>query len=269
MISFLRKKVNWVWRETLLVHKRAPETRIASSLSAVEIYVALYYGEILKQFPKDPLNEKRDRFIISKGHGSISMYPILADLGFYEMAELERICKPGSFLGAIPDPAIPGYETINGSLGHGLGVACGVATALKAKKSDNKVYVIVGDGELYEGSNWEAIMFAAHHGLDNLIVIVDHNKVSMLDHCERIINHAPLKEKFAAFQWNVTECDGHDIEAVHSSLKTLKETNEGKPHILIAHTLKGRGIPSIENDSLSHIKGVKTEELDQLIRENS
>lgn len=178
-LPYLQKKAHWVWQETLAIHRRAPETRIASSLSAVEIFVTLYYGEILKFRAHDPFWPERDRFIISKGHGSISMYPILADLGFFPKDALKTVCQPGSFLGGIPDPVIPGYETINGSLGHGLGVATGIALALKKLNRNESVFVLTGDGELHEGANWEAIMFASQHGLDNLNLIIDNNNISM------------------------------------------------------------------------------------------
>lgn len=132
--NFLNSKSKCVRKETLKIHKIAPETRIASSLSCLEIFVALYYGKILKYNPEDLQDNKRDRFIISKGHGAISLYPILADLGFFDKSELKKVCREGTFLGGIPDSIIPGFETINGSLGHGLGVACGIALALKKKE---------------------------------------------------------------------------------------------------------------------------------------
>ena len=132
--EYLRKKAKEIRKETLLIHKRAPETRVASSLSPIEVFVALYYGKVLNFDPKNPLWEGRDRFVISKGHGSISMYPILADLGFFDKSELEKVCRPGSFLGGIPDPIIPGYETINGSLGHGMGGWMRYGCCAKSKK---------------------------------------------------------------------------------------------------------------------------------------
>jgi transketolase len=184
----LKQRANWVRIETLKIHKIAPETRLASSLSAVEILAVLYYGKILKFNSKNIHAENRDRLIISKGHGSISFYPILADCGYFSKDQLSRVCKEGSILGGIPDSIIPGYETINGSLGHGLGVGCGIALALKRKKRKEKVIVIVGDGELYEGSVWEAVMFASEHRLGNLILVVDNNKVCMLDYCYKILN---------------------------------------------------------------------------------
>ncbi|QSH41604.1 transketolase [Lentisphaerota bacterium ZTH] len=263
--ELLEQKTQDVWRETLMLHKRSPETRVASSLSCVEILVAMYYGGILKYDPADPDWEGRDRFIVSKGHGSISLYPILADLGFFPEEELMRIGQAGSFLGSIPDPVIPGYETVNGSLGHGLGVACGMAVGLDRKKSSSQVFVMVGDGELYEGSNWEALMFAGHHGLNNLTLIVDHNKISMLDFCDNIISHGSLAEKFRAFDWKVAEFDGHNIEEAHRHLEAARNDNSSGPIALIAHTVKGKGGGHLENDSLCHIKSLKPEHVDELL----
>lgn len=239
----LSEKSRWVWLETLKVNRRAPETRIASSLSPVEIFVALYYGGVLDFDPKNPRSESRDRCIISKGHGSICMYPILADLGFFPEAELEKACQSGSFLGGIPDPIIPGYETVNGSLGHGLGVATGVALALRRKQSPCAVFVVSGDGELHEGANWEAIMFAGHHGLDNLNLIVDDNSICMLGRTEDTVSHGSLAARFAAFGWHSEEVDGHDAGAVRDAAVKLKATHAGKPKVLIAKTVKGRGVP--------------------------
>lgn len=261
---FLEEKVRWVWEETLKIHKKAPETRIASSLSNIEIFVALYYAGILKFNPENQYWEGRDRFIVSKGHGSISLYPILADLGYFSPDELEKVCCPGSFLGGIPDPIIPGYETVNGSLGHGLGVGTGIALALKRKKSKNQVFVMVGDGELYEGSNWEAIMFASHHRLDNLTLIVDQNQICMLGYTKDILDHSPLAPKFSEFGWFAEEINGHDIEAVVSELLNLKKMHELKPKALIAQTSKGKGVPGLEGHPLSHIMTIDADKIDEL-----
>ena len=261
----LRDKAAWVWRETLRVHRRAPETRIASSLSPVEIFVALYYGGVLRTDPGAPLSPERDRCIISKGHGSICMYPILADLGFFPMAELERVCRPGSFLGGIPDPVIPGYETVNGSLGHGLGVAAGVALALKRRRVERSVFVVTGDGELHEGANWEAIMFASQHRLDNLHLIVDNNRIAMLGRTDDIVSHDPLAERLAAFGWDPDEVDGHDVGAVRAALRRMKTTREGQPKALIARTRKGRGVPDLEDAQLSHVINPRPELIDSLL----
>lgn len=264
-VEFLRKKSSWVRKETLNIHRIAQETRLASSLSCVEIFVVLYYGKILNYDSSNIKWGGRDRFIISKGHGAISFYPILADLGYFDKQELIKVCQEGSFLGGIPDSIIPGFETINGSLGHGLGVACGVALALKRKKKKEKVFVLLGDGELYEGSIWEAIMFAGEHKLDNLIVIVDSNKACMLDYCKNILNLEPLDEKFKVFKWDAHVVDGHDVNQLYSILLTLKKDISNKPKVLIANTIKGKGVPSLETDSLSHIKSLRTEEIDKAI----
>lgn len=261
----LRAKAHWVWRETLAVHRRAPETRLASSLSSIEIFVALYYGGVLRFNPTNPLAEERDRCIISKGHGSICMYPILADLGYFAMEELQHVCQAGSFLGGIPDPVIPGYETVNGSLGHGLGVAAGMALGLKRKASDRSVFVVTGDGELHEGANWEAIMFAPQHKLDNLHLIVDDNRISMLGHTDDIVSHGALATRLTAFGWDCVEVDGHDAYAVQAALQRQKALTDGKPKALIARTLKGHGVPGLENAPLCHILNPKPELIDSLL----
>jgi len=267
--EYLRKKAAWVRRETLLIHKTAPETRIASSLSAVEIFVVLYYGKILK-FDASNINwEGRDRFIISKGHGAICFYPILADLGYFDKKELQNVCREGTFLGGIPDSIIPGFETINGSLGHGPGVACGIALALKRKNRQETVFALIGDGELNEGSVWEAIMFAGEHKLDNLILILDNNRVCMLDYCKNILDLDPVEEKFRAFRWDAWRVDGHDVVQVHDTLSALKAQRNGKPKLLVADTIKGKGVASLETDSLSHIKTLKPAEIDRILEETA
>jgi transketolase len=265
----LRQKANWVWRETLAIHRRSPETRLASSLSSIEIFVALYYGGVLRFDPAHPLAEHRDRCVISKGHGSICMYPILADLGYFALEELQRVCQRGSFLGGIPDPVIPGYETVNGSLGHGLGVGAGMAFGLNRKGSDRSVFVVAGDGELHEGANWEAIMFASQHKLDNLNLIVDDNRISMLGYTDDIVSHGDLSARLSAFGWDCLEVDGHDVFAVRDALLQMKAGSAKKPKALIARTLKGHGVPSLENAPLSHIINPKPELIDRLLEKNS
>lgn len=256
----LAAKAAWVRRETLRIHQLAPETRVASSLSDVEIFVALYYGNILSYDPADPRWEGRDRFIVSKGHGGVSLYPILADLGFFDRRHLDHVCRADSFLGAIPDMLVPGFETINGSLGQGLGVACGVARGLKQKQSPAGVFVLSGDGELYEGSVWEAVMFAAHHRQDNLTLIVDSNKISMLGHCRGILNLLPLEEKFAAFGWDVAAVDGHDVRLVRQQLAHFAATRQGRPKVLVANTIKGKGVHVLEQDALCHVRTLNEQE---------
>jgi transketolase len=261
----LRARALWVWRETLVVHRRAPETRVASSLSAVELFTALFYGGILRQFPSDRYHPDRDRMIVSKGHGSICLYPILADLGFFPHEELLRVCHKGGILGGIPDPIIPGYETVNGSLGHGLGVASGIALALKGKNSDASVFVMTGDGELHEGACWEAVMFAGHHGLDQLNLIVDDNSTAMLDHTDNILSHGDLSARLASFGWAVDRVDGHDVVEVQARLAAMKSKRDGQPKALIARTVKGHKVPGLENQPLAHILAPSASVLDALL----
>lgn len=256
-----------IWRETLEIFRQAPEVRLASSLSSVEIFVALYYGGILRQNPADPRDDRRDRCIISKGHGSICMYPILADLGFFDRAELSRVCQAGSFLGGIPDPVIPGYETVNGSLGHGLGVATGIALGLERRAHDSQVFVITGDGELHEGANWEAIMFASQHGLDNLNLVVDDNHISMLGHTDQIVSHGDLAARLTAFGWDTRRVDGHDVLAVQAALSDMKARRNGRPKALIASTVKGRGVPGLADMPLCHIMNPSRDTIDALLQE--
>lgn len=263
----LELKSRWVRAETLKIHKTAPGIRIASALSCVEILVALHYGGVLRFNPRSPYDEDRDRLVISKAHGTVSYYPILADLGYFPKEELGRVGKRGSILGDIPDNSIPGYETVNGSLGHGPGVACGLALGLKAKGSPRSVFVLMGDGELQEGSVWEGVMFAAQHGLDNLVVVIDNNKICMLDYCTKILNLEPLDAKFRCFGWETFQVDGHDAEAVREVLRCAVQARNGRPKVVIADTVKGKGVAKLEGDSLCHIRALKPEEIDALVGE--
>lgn len=265
LFDLLRKKALWIRKKTLQIHGRAPETRLASSLSAVEILVVLYYGRILNLKPNDMTWKGRDRFIISKGHGAVSLYPILADLGFLDRRALRTVGEEGSALGAIPGCAIPGMEMAIGSLGHGLGIGIGMAKGLRLKNCREHVFVLLGDGELYEGSIWEAIMFAGEHGLSNLIAIIDNNKVCMLDYCKNIIDLAPLEEKLLAFGWHAERVDGHKPEELYRVLSALKKDENGKPKILIADTVKGKGVFALEADPLCHVRSLSEKEIRSVI----
>lgn len=269
MMSFeiQKEKVRWVREEMLKLHKLATESRIASCLSDIEIFVTLYYGDILNYNPHNPQDENRDRFIISKGHGAVSLYPILADLGFFEKTELQKIGEARSFLCTIPDTFVPGFETINGSLGHGLGVGCGIALAVKRKKQNNRVFVLCGDGELNEGSVWEAVMFAAFHQLNNLCLIIDNNKISMLGYQKDILGLEPLDKKFKAFGWKTKMVDGHSLEELHKALDAFKRPQGTAPKVLIANTRKGKGIPELEGDPLCHVKNLKPDDIDNYLTE--
>ena len=261
--DIMQNKAQALRKEALKLHKLSPETRIASTLSAIEIFVVLYYGRVLS-YSENPTWKDRDRLIISKGHGSFCIYPILADIGYFDKKELQRIGSENSFLGAIPDSLIPGYETTNGSLGHGLGVGCGIALALKRKKYSQKVFVVAGDGELNEGSMWEAIMFASYHKLDNLILIVDNNKISMLGHQKDIIVNTPFTDRFKSFDWETNKVDGHNVEDLFNALVAAKK-NSGKPQVVIAETVKGKGVAVLENKSLCHVMSLAPSEIDEIL----
>lgn len=260
--EILRRKSQWVREETLKLHRLAPGTRLASSLSPVEILVTLYYGGVLRYRPDQPLWEERDRLVISKGHGSVCMYPILADLGFFDPAALGKIGTETSFLGTIPDINTPGFETINGSLGIGLGTACGMAIALKRRASTSKVFVLAGDGEMNEGAVWEAIMFAAFHKLDNLTLVIDDNKKCMLGFAKDVMGLDPVEEKLAAFGWETARVDGHAPEELLPLLTRFKERCNGRPKVIVAETTKGKGVPELENDLLCHVRTLTPQEIE-------
>lgn len=265
--GFLLEKAAYIRRETLRLHGLSPETRIASSLSDVELFCCLYYGKILNFDPSCPTWPLRDRLIVSKGHGGVSLYPILGDLGYFDKELMYSISQKGSIFSSIPDCTVPGIETVNGSLGLGLGVGVGMAVALRLDKSPAMVFVVLGDGELYEGSIWEAIMFAAHQKLNNLVVIVDHNRKSMLDYCKNIINIEPLENKFECFGWNINSVDGHNIQALYTTLRNVKfNINDEHPKVVISYSVKGRGVPELESDPLCHVRNIKPDRIRQLIR---
>ena len=263
--DLMRNKAHFLRKEALKLHKLAGETRIASTLSAIEIFVVLYYGRVLS-FSEDFEWKDRDRLIISKGHGSFCIYPILADIGYFDKSELQKMGRANSILGAIPDSLIPGFETTNGSLGHGLGVGCGIALALKRKNCSQKVFVVAGDGELNEGSMWEAIMFASYHKLDNLILIIDNNKISMLGHQKDIIVNTPFTDRFKSFDWETNKVDGHDVENLFNALIAAKK-NCGKPQVVIAETVKGKGVAVLEDKPLCHVMSLNPSEIDATLEE--
>ncbi len=226
---------------------------IAGSLSIVEILIILYY-RILKIDPRNPRGPGRDRFILSKGHAGVSLYAILADQGFFPKAELGKFGKKGSILGGHPDMhKVPGVEASTGSLGHGFPFSVGIALAGKLDKKDYRVFVLLGDGECQEGSIWEAAMFAPQQKLDNLIAIIDFNKIQAMDSLDNIVALDPLVDKWKAFGWEVREIDGHDLCGLEEILKNVPFV-KGKPSLIIAHTVKGKGISFMENTPIWHYR---------------
>ena len=228
---------------------------IGGAYSCTDILVALYYGGILKYNPKNPKWDQRDRFILSKGHAAIALYAVLSDLGYFSRSEF-KFFNNGGMLGEHPDINIPGIEINSGSLGHGLGVGSGMALAAKIDKKKYKTYVLLGDGECNEGSVWEAAMFAAHHNLDNLTAIVDRNGLCIHGKTEEINHLDPLDKKFEAFGWNVNSVNGHNIEEIISNSKS---NHNGKPKMIIANTVKGKGVSFMENVANWHHGGISDE----------
>jgi transketolase len=225
---------------------------VGSALSLVEI-VRVLYDDILNVRPSDPHWRERDRCILSKGHGCLALYAVLADKGFFPREELLVQCTPGALLGGHPETHIPGVEASTGALGHGLPIAVGLALAAKMQQRTNRVVVITGDGELDEGSNWEAALSARKHELDNLLLIVDYNKLQSFGPVAEVMPLEPLANKLSAFGFAVREVDGHDVDALRNVLETIP-FESGKPSALIAHTIKGGGIAECEHDPEWHHK---------------
>lgn len=224
---------------------------IGSTMSLIEVMRVLY-DSTLRFRPAEPMWPERDRLILSKGHGCIALYVLLADHGFFPEADLKGFCTYSSHLGGHPEYGhVPGVEASTGALGHGLSIGVGMAQAGKIRGEEHRVYVVVGDGELNEGSVWEAALSAAHRSLNQLTVIVDYNKMQSFGPIPEVWGLEPLAAKFTAFGFEVTEVDGHDVNALNEALKS--QTHE-KPQVVIAHTVKGRGIDFAEGHAGWHHK---------------
>lgn len=268
-ITKLQDKARWVRQTVLKMAVRADSGHVTTAMSQCEVLVALYYGGILRYDPSNPHWEGRDQFILSKGQGGLGLYPILADVGFFPLEKLDNFLGVGSTLGVHAEPHTPGVELLTGSLGHGLPIATGKCLALKNEGKDNLVYVMVGDGELQEGSNWEAMMFASHHKLSNLIVIVDRNGQYTLGRTDGDTVRdgpklEPLASKFHAFGFTVIEVDGHSLEDLLETLEDAKDRSakSTRPLCIIANTKKGYGLP-IADERNWHYKVPRGEILDK------
>lgn len=233
---------------------------LPACLSMTDILTVLYHG-ILRVDPKNLKDPDRDRFILSKGHGGVALYAVLADKGFFGMEHMATHGKKGTILGGHPDMhKVPGVEASTGALGHGLPFAAGIALAAKKDSKKYRTFVVLGDGECQEGSIWEAAMFAPQLKLDNLIVIVDYNKLQAMDAHDKIIAIEPFADKWRAFGWAVEEVDGHDIGALKALLQRVPFVKD-KPSCVIAHTVKGKGISYMENVPLWHYRQPKPDEM--------
>jgi transketolase len=237
----------------------AQSSHVGSALSIADL-LAVLYGSILRLRPTEPTWPGRDRFILSKGHACVALYAVLAECGFFPTEWLDTFYRNGSRLaGHATHTDPPGVELSTGSLGHGLSVACGMALAAKRDRRPHRVFALLSDGECDSGSTWESVLFAPHHKLDGLVVVVDYNKLQALGTVKDILDLEPLGDKWRSFGWSVREVDGHNITDIYRALSSVPFT-AGRPSCLIAHTTKGKGVSFMENQVLWHYRSPQGEE---------
>lgn len=252
-------------KESLKMVSGAKASHIGGALSMADL-LAVLYEEILNLNPSNVNDTERDRFLLSKGHACTGLYAVLALKEFFPMEELKNYSADDGLLLSHTSHKVNGVELSTGSLGHALPVACGLALAAKRRNKSFRVYCLLSDGELDEGSNWEAILFAPQHKLDNLTVIVDYNKIQSFGSVNEVLDLHPLNKKFEAFNWNVTEINGHDHDEITGAfMKALK--NRNKPAVIIAHTVKGKGVSFMENELLWHYRPPSEKQLAEAIKE--
>jgi len=263
----VKKLSNQIRVKTLQMIHKANASHIGGALSMVDI-LAVLYKEILLFKPQEPKWSERDRFLLSKGHACTSLYAALAFSGFFDVKELENYAKDGSIFISHASHKVPGVELSTGSLGHALPVGCGMALAAKRKNENHRIFVLLSDGELDEGSNWEAFLFAPQHKLDNLIVIIDYNKIQSLGTVKEVIDLYPLSDKLHAFNWAVKEIDGHSHKEIYESLAKIPFAIN-KPSVIVANTVKGKGIDFMEDKLLWHYKSPSEEQYNSAIKQLS
>ncbi len=265
-IDFLENKAKEIRKDIIQMALRAKSAHTGGALSCVEILVALYF-ETMNVYPKNPYNKDRDRLVFSKAHDAKVLYAALAERGFFDRKLLEGYeSDSGKLPGHSTRHCVPGVEVSAGSLGHGLSMAVGMAYAGKIDNKKHKVFCILSDGECDEGSTWEAILFAGHHKLDNLVVIIDYNKLQGFGYTKDVLNLEPFSQKWGSFGWGAVELDGHNFNEL---IKVFKKTpiNKNKPTVIIAHTVKGLGgIPIHVNKVSSQYKSPTDEEAKEAIR---
>jgi len=251
-ITLLEKKSVIYRRRILQCIKNAKKGHTAGSLSCVDILNVLY-NRIMNVSPENFTDPNRDRYIQSKGHSVEALYVVLSDNGFFPDTELDTFSAYQSHFVGHPTRKVPGIEHNTGALGHGLSVSVGLALAAKLDKAPYKVYTLLGDGELAEGSNWEAMMAASHYMLDNMLAIIDYNKLQITGPVETVCNIEPLRDKLEAFGWHVEEVDGHNLAEMEQVFGSIPFKN-GKPNMVIAHTIKGKGVSFMEDNYVWHHK---------------
>jgi len=262
----LKKKAIELREDVLTMLNKAGSGHTGGSLSIIDILVALYYTPNLNVDPENFSKRERDKFILSKGHGCPALYAVLADKGFFPKKELSTLRKLGSRLQGHPQLGLPGVEISSGSLGQGLSVSVGIALADRIDGIDAKVFCLMGDGETNEGQVWEAAMTAAHYKLDNVCAIIDFNKLQIDGFCCEVMDLGEYKNKWINFGWDAVEVDGHDIEELNKVIAEVKQI-KGKPQIIVAHTIKGKGVSFMENKAEWHGIAPSDEELEKAIKE--
>jgi transketolase len=252
--------------DVLRMVQRARASHVGTCLSMADI-LAVLYADILRISPAAPLEPARDRFLLSKGHGAAAVYAVLAECGFFPKEQLDTFCADGSPLaGHIAHQGVPGVEASTGSLGHGLSIGCGLALSFQRRGETPRVFVVLSDGECDEGAVWEAALFAAHHRLENLVAIVDYNKIQSFGTVAEVLGLEPFAEKWRAFNWSVREVDGHDHAAVRQALQPVPWT-PGRPSLLLAHTVKGKGVSFMEDRLEWHYRSPNDEQLAKALSE--
>ena len=264
-IKELEGKAKEIRRLIVSMLAKAGSGHPGGSLSATDLITALYFS-VMQHNPKDPAWPGRDRFHLSKGHCCPLWYAVLAEAGYFPKEKLFTLRQLGSLLQGHPDKRTPGVDVASGSLGQGLSVALGMSLAAKIDKKDWRVYVLMGDGEIQEGNIWEAAMAAAHYKCDNLCAILDYNGFQIDGRTCDIMNLEPLVSKWQAFGWQAIEIDGHSMEEILSAYKKAQETS-GKPSIIIAHTIKGKGVSFMENVVDFHGRAPTKEEAEKALKE--
>ena len=263
--SHLESKARWLRSTLFEMLAGARQGHPGSIFSQVEILVTLFYGGIFNYTPGKPGDPNRDRIIVSKGHATMGLYPILAEANYFPVAELEKFGKPGGLLRVFGNISIPGVDCTTGSLGHGLGVACGMALAARHDRRPTRVFVILSEGEMYEGATWESALFASHHGLDNVVLIIDRNRKIILGDTEDCMRLEPVSDKWDAFGWKTTRADGHDFTSLSNAFSLIGRT-DGKPLAIVADTVKGKGVSLMEHKPEWHYWQGLTPEQTELVR---
>lgn len=256
---------NAIRKHSVRMVYRAGASHIGGAMSMADILGVLYSSE-LRYKPDNPQWDNRDRFILSKGHSCVALYSALALSDFYPIEHLDDYGKEGSFFLSHTSHYVPGVEVSSGSLGHGLPMAVGMALAGKIKKKDYRTYVLVGDGEMNEGSNWEAMLLATQKGLNNLCLIVDYNKLQGYGRTSEVLPLEPLSAKVQSFGWNCITIDGHNHDDIKRALAEAKQTT-GKPTAIVANTVKGKGVSYMEDELLWHYRSPNEQEYNQAIKE--